>query len=414
MSRTIVTLGLLVAVLVLSGERGQTFAQPHITEKPVARIFDEYGSLRACDHSARLDNFAIQLQHDTQSYGYVLVYAPPSSSKRIFKGIVDYITNTRDISRERIKTHHAGYNSVLAEPRIQLWIVPEGAKPPKPEKHDVNLATFKGMLAEYPDWDNIELEGPEYDWDMDMAGSGPPVGNVTFVAFEDVLKAQKNSVAHVVAFNGKEEIPGAWRRVGESTVDQLKRFGFESSRFKISYGGQFKETKVQLWILPPSEMPPVKDPASEPAATKALKVGEFDNSTLGYAKNEVLVLDRLLRVMRENPDVLACFIVRMEVPVPEEVTDEREYPQQILTPPEEPAAATKPQEPEPEPADLPKLMEKWKSELAAKHKIPLNRVVVLFANAQEYHMPSLEIWVVPPGQPLPNPNASTEGEEPPK
>lgn len=297
--------------------------------------------------------------------------------------------NTRGLPRERIKTHHAGYNDPISEPYVQLWIVPKGAEPPKVEKRKVNLARFKGMLAEYQEWDNIELVGPEIHWEEDL-GAGLPVGSVTFAAFDDVLKAQKHSIAHVVGFNGVEAVPGSWRRVAESTVEQLKRLGFESNSFKIGYGGQSEETKVQLWILPPGETPPQKDPASEPAATKALQVGEFDHVTLGYARNEVAVLDRLLRVMRENPEMRACFIVRMEVPVPEE---------QNTVPQAEPVDSTPD---EPEPADLPKLVEKWKSELAAKHKLHADRIVVLFANAQEYHMPSLEVWVVPPGQPLPD------------
>jgi hypothetical protein len=401
-SRTIVILWLLAVLLFVSGESGQAFAQRRFIEKPVARTFDEYGNLRGCDHSARLDNFAIQLQHERKAYGYVLVYAPAAASKHIRQIIVDYIVNTRDISRERIKTYHAGYNDVLGEPRIQLWIVPEGAEPPKPKKRKVNLAAFKGMLAEYQESDNIELGEPSFD--LEDPGTGPPVGNVTFALIDDVLKAQKHSIAHVVAFNGVEEVPGAWRRVAESTVEMLKHFGFESSRFKVSYGGQFKQTKVQLWILPPGEMPPVKDPRSEPAATKALQIGEFDHATLGYAKNELSVFERLLTVLRENPEMRACLIVRMEVPVADELTPELQaQPEPIVPAPDEPRAATGPEEPEPEPADLPKLVEKWKSELAAKHKLPPDRVVVLFANAQEYHMPSLEIWVVPPSQPLPIP-----------
>lgn len=371
MRKTITFLGLLAVVLFLAAEHSPVRAH---------RPFDQYGNIRGGDHAARLDNFAIQLQYETEHYGYVIVYAPESGSKRIRQTIVDYLVNTRGLPRERIKTAHGGYYNPVSEPFVQLYLVPKGAKPFEPSKHDVDLARFKGKLAEYPGWDPIELVSPaslEED-----PGIGPAVGSVVFDAFDDIFKAQKNAVAHVVAFNGSGDVPGTWRRVAESTVERLKQFGFAASRFKIGYGGQSKETKVQLWILPPGEMPPVKDPASEPPAAKAIQIGSFDNGMLGQVKNEQAVFDRLLLVMRKNPELRACLVVRMEVPVPEDALAEVEE--------------------ETELADLPKLVEKWKSELAAKHKIRAERIVVLFANAREYHMPNLEVWVVPPGQPLPD------------
>ncbi|HEX2268948.1 MAG TPA: hypothetical protein VHH35_05420, partial [Pyrinomonadaceae bacterium] len=234
-----------------------------------------------------------------------------------------------------------------------------------------NLAGFKGMLAEFQSEDYIKLVWPP-DWEEDPE-QVEPVGDVIYAACDDVLKAQKQSVAHVVAFNGVEDVPGTWRRVAESTVEDLKSFGLASSRFKIAYGGQSKETKVQLWILPPGEMPPVKDPASEPQAAKAIRIGKFDHSMMSYAQNQTAVFNRLLTVMRQNPDLRAYLVVRMQAP-------------------------------EEDPVNLPKLVDKWKNELTTKHKIRPERVVLLFANAPESHLPSVEIWMVPPGQGLPDLN----------
>ncbi|HEU4714151.1 MAG TPA: hypothetical protein VFS76_21465 [Pyrinomonadaceae bacterium] len=410
MSRTILILWLVVVFLFLPGADGLTFAQSVPRNGPTPLRFDEYGNLRGCDHSARLDNFAIQLQNTPDAVGYVVVYAPESSAKKIGKDILDYLSNTRGL--ERVKTIHAGYNSVLTEPLIQLWVVPAGSKLPKFGKHKVDLETVKGKLAEYQTWDPIELVGDGYDF-HEYGGDGPPVGNVIFAAFEDVLKAQKNSVAHVIGFNGVNEVPGAWRRVSESIVESLKRFGFESDRFKIGYGGQSKESKVQLWILPKGENPPTKDPASEPLPKKAIQIGDFDDLTLGEPKNEVVVMERLQRVMRENPGLRACFIVRMEVPDPieEEPAEPIVVVPQELSEPSEPSEPPEPPQPEPVPADLFKLIEKWKIDIAAKNQNRQDRVVVLFGKAQEYHRSSIEIWVVPPGQPLPDPNAPPADEQ---
>ncbi|HEU4766296.1 MAG TPA: hypothetical protein VFS77_02950 [Pyrinomonadaceae bacterium] len=404
MSRAIVILWLVAVLLFLSGGLEPASARSART----SRKFDEYGSVRSGDHAARLDNFAIQLQHETEAYGWVVVYAPESASKHIRESIAGYLMNTRGLGSRRVKTFHAGYNEVLTEPLVQLWIVPEGAAPPKPKKREVDLGAFKGKLAEYQAWDHIELVNDDGE-SHELGGDGPAVGNVIHAAFDDILKVQKNSIAHVIGLNGLEDIPGTWRRVAESTVENLKRLGFESSRFNIGYGGQSKETKVQLWILSKGENPPTKDPTAEPLPKKAIQFGDYDEFTLGDAKNEAAVLQRLQTVMRENPNLRVCFIVRMEVPHP--VEEEPSEP--IVIVPPELAAPSGPPEPEPVPADLFKLVEKWKNEIAAKNQNRQDRVVVLFGKAQEYFLASLEIWIVPPGQPLPDPNTPSEEVEKP-
>ncbi len=400
---------LTLALLSLPGR--QTFAQDD--PQPLCdRPFDQYGDLRACDHSARLDNFAIQIQNMSEGYGYVIVYAPASAAKHSQDRITDYLVNVRGISPEKIKTVHGGLNSELSKPWIQVWIVPKGAEEPKPRENEVDVGAFKGMLAEYEEWDNIELVGQQFEWGEE-AGNGPPVGNVTFAAFDEVFKAQKNSVAHVIGFNGKDSMPGAWKRVAESTVESLKKFGFDSSRFQIGYGGQSKEMKVQLWILPKGELPPTKDPASAPPLKKALRFGEFDDTDLGRVENEQLVLSRIQTVMRENPELRAVLIVKTMAPSPEEETGEPVVEPIISLPPlEESAAPVKPPEPEPDPADLFKLAEKWKGEITKKSR---QETVVLFGTTQNHYTSFIEVWMVPPGQPLPNPNApdAEEAEEEP-
>src|SRR4051794_17466746 len=42
----------------------------------VARKIDEFGHAGGCDHSARLDNFAIELQNNADASAYVISYGP--------------------------------------------------------------------------------------------------------------------------------------------------------------------------------------------------------------------------------------------------------------------------------------------------------------------------------------------------
>jgi hypothetical protein len=90
-------------------------------------------------------------------------------------------------------------------------------------------------------------------------------------------------------------------------------------------------------------------------------------------------------------------VVRLEQPVPEEPIAE-------IEPDAEPID-------EPEPLDLTKLVEKWRLELANTHKISPDRFIVVFAPPREFEANQLSLWVVPKGQPLPDPNEREEDSE---
>jgi hypothetical protein len=91
-------------------------------------------------------------------------------------------------------------------------------------------------------------------------------------------------------------------------------------------------------------------------------------------------------------------VVRLEQPVPEELSEEIEA---------EPAEPIE----EPEPLDLTKLAEKWRLDLANTHKVGEDRFIVVFVSQEEFVANQLSLWVVPPGQPLPDPNESEEDTE---
>lgn len=94
-------------------------------------LVDYYPPIRLNDEKARLDNFAIQLQNDPNAKGYVVVYggakAKPAEKQGRLKRALDYLTNTRGISRDRIVTMEGGVRDVTT---TELWLVPLGADPP--------------------------------------------------------------------------------------------------------------------------------------------------------------------------------------------------------------------------------------------------------------------------------------------
>jgi hypothetical protein len=104
-----------------------------IMNKP--QKFDEYYDIARNDEKARLDNYAIQLQTDPGSQGYVIVYpsrkASAGQAQARAQRISDYLVNSR-----RIDTHRVVITN--GQPRedwlFELWVVPEGAKPPTPNR----------------------------------------------------------------------------------------------------------------------------------------------------------------------------------------------------------------------------------------------------------------------------------------
>jgi len=93
--------------------------------------FDEFPNIARNDEKARLDNYAIELQNDPTSTAYVIVYpgqrGRPGEVQQHTTRIVDYLVNSRGINGTRIIT-------LVGPPRdallVELWLCPQGAKPP--------------------------------------------------------------------------------------------------------------------------------------------------------------------------------------------------------------------------------------------------------------------------------------------
>ncbi|PYS50528.1 MAG: hypothetical protein DMF68_06885 [Acidobacteria bacterium] len=79
---------------------------------------------------ARLDNLAIQLQQSPGEWkGYVIIYGPRRVPQHLAH-VRDYLVEKHGISSDRIVLVNGGHNKKV---RTELWIVPTGAEPPKPD-----------------------------------------------------------------------------------------------------------------------------------------------------------------------------------------------------------------------------------------------------------------------------------------
>ena len=93
--------------------------------------FDEFGDLSSEDEAARLDNFAIQLQHQSEAVGYIIVYA----GRRARVG--EAYTRSKRV-KEYLEGHRGMMGRVIAidggyreEFTIHLFVGPSDAAPPE-------------------------------------------------------------------------------------------------------------------------------------------------------------------------------------------------------------------------------------------------------------------------------------------
>jgi hypothetical protein len=93
--------------------------------------FDEYGNIAFNDEKARLDNYAIQLQNDPSSTGYIIAYAdrtgPAGQAQARADRAKAYLVNTRGIDASRLTTIDGGCRETLT---VELFVCPAGATAP--------------------------------------------------------------------------------------------------------------------------------------------------------------------------------------------------------------------------------------------------------------------------------------------
>ena len=373
-------------------------------EEPTSiRRFDEFGALGHCDLTARLDNFAIQLQHETAAVGHIVAYGPESdglgTGRHFLKLMKGYLVEARGLPKRRVNTIYAGRNQVLYEPRIELWIAPPGVSAPEPTRFETNIDTFKGKFITEEANDFIDVV-----WEDEEDGMGPGISLTTDSAIADMLQQQKKAIVYIATYNGEDAVPGSSRRMAARKIEAFKEHKIDVSRVKTIFGGVRKKTEIELWITAPGDPPPVKDAGPEPPPLKNAEITHHDDGAMGNPKNERAVFNRMLEVLKEQPTLKIVAIVELQVKEPEPEPDAESTPVATSLPVQEtePVAI----EEDAPPADLPKLVQKWRDELINTHKIRPERFIVLFATGDTGNY--IQLWAVPPGQPLPDPNADEE------
>ncbi|MEO6392549.1 MAG: hypothetical protein ABIP75_11900 [Pyrinomonadaceae bacterium] len=351
---------------------------------PQATPFDSFGRVGLEEASARLDNFAIAVDSLPDSIGYVVGYGPEGtgsgSGRHMLGVIVDYLSKTRGLDPSRIVTRYAGRYRTPTELFAESWILAPGDPLPTPKRYDPKISDLRGMMVEYRGYENY-----------DDCGCGPNLGNLRLATFSDHLREQPGAVGYVVAYRAPDSAPGIWRRLAKRDAAEIVGEGIAADRVKIIFGGTNKATKedddfgqarLQLWILPAGEPPPVKEAKNEKPPKEATQIGSYSAYQLSEPADERSIFEGFADVLRADARLNVCLIVR-----PKLGSDD---------PDSSPLG-------EPE-IELGKLADKWKSQLLSKFGIKDDRFTILLAPSTETVLNNtIEVWVLPAGAALPDP-----------
>ncbi|PYS53237.1 MAG: hypothetical protein DMF68_00100 [Acidobacteria bacterium] len=96
-----------------------------------AHPLDQFGDVNCEDEMAHLDNFAIEIQSNPGSIGYVSVYGGNygrrGEAKARASRIKEYLVKSRGLDSNRVMTIDSGYMEHLT---VELWLLPRAVSAP--------------------------------------------------------------------------------------------------------------------------------------------------------------------------------------------------------------------------------------------------------------------------------------------
>jgi hypothetical protein len=403
--------------------RAQAAAEGAQAAPSRAAKYDEYGNLRHCDMSARLDNFVIEMQSNPTAKAFVVSYDAKGKKRgyanRSLKISRHYLVNVRGLEPERLVAVDGGSKEV-EEGATELWVVPEGAEPPvaSPAVDRYAAKDFSGKF------DSYFTDAQTYKV---FVGMGYDDSEIAYTDFAEKLKGQPDSVGYLVVRAPEGGLRGEWRRVGRRDEQILaKDYGVEAGRLKTLYGGRSEGelAEVEFWILPKNAPPPAslaEEPAKKPKA--AVRLNRLDPYGSLDRDAERWMLENIAEALRDDPRASAYIVARDEIETeveeggPGEETGGAEEESGETTEAEAGESAAEGEEEgddaggeeeEGIEGTASEFAERWKDILVNKYGIEAHRVVVLEGRPAELSGGRVTTWLVPENAPRPDPFARDE------
>ena len=220
---------------------------------------DSFGEVPSTDLKARLDDFAIELQHAPDAKGYIVAYGAknkfPGWPVRNARDSRQFLLNYRGIPAARLDVLNGG---VRDDNRLELWLVPPGAKfNVKP--FDVSLL-MSGERTPLP-FDRFDvLERGDYFAPETDRDSYPNEAYI-YAYFAEALRADPGLRGCIIAYASRRGSLAASRRIAalaKATV--VKSQAIDVRRLAAFGGGRRRYKAVELWLVPPGSPLPRPTP----------------------------------------------------------------------------------------------------------------------------------------------------------
>lgn len=267
-------------IFLVAGDGSRLMQAQVVTERAQARKFDEFSDIPVTDIKARLDNFAIQLQTETDKRGFIIVYRSrrdlPGLSGRFLRRMKNYLVYSRGILAERLVTVDGGVASQLMQ---EFWIVPAGAAPvPRSDAYPKTLVDVDSVRK----FDEYAYFLPEdtVDAESDVEGGD------SLEFFAEALRNEPQASGYIIVYpryyvERREQYIGDRRtrprrivhwdapdtpaKVLKALKAELSdKYRIASGRIKLMNGGHRKWREVELWIVPRGQHAPVPTPNAFP------------------------------------------------------------------------------------------------------------------------------------------------------
>lgn len=425
---TFVALALLAFTFGQSARAQDEQSPPSDSQAGLARKIDDYGKIGYEDLSARLDNFALEVQNVPASKAFIVAYDERDKERGFagwyLKSSRYYLVHLRGIDPSRVVTISGGSKEVK-DVLTELWLVPEGAEPPLPppvKEDKYSAKDFSGKFDSYTTDEQIYRE---------MVEVGYTNEDVSHSEFAEKLKQQPDSVGYLVIRTSKKSLPGAWRYIARREEQILQKdYNVAAERLGSVNGVRSEDdsAEVELWILPKSAPPPegAKEEAEKPLS-EAVRLNRLDTfSGTADVDAESWMIENIAEALRENPRASACLVAREadrtgfeEQSAETEAAPPAAESKPLGLKPADKNGATdagEPAAPEDSAADVePEVSvreraEKWKKALTDKYGIYSWRVVILEGKKMLWDNGRLSAWLVPENARWPDPLAPDEDE----
>jgi hypothetical protein len=245
-------------LLILSLESASVAQSP--AESNLPRKVDSYGAIACDDAMARLDSFAIHLQNEPNSQGYIVVYRERNGLLGKYLNHMDfakeYLVATRGISPERLATVSGGYRDNLT---TEFWIASKDNPIPVTntaiEENTRASRKFDEGFADYSMY-----EGKPLLWTSDLCG----LGAIYLRAYAKQLRSEPKSKGYIIVYTEHGKRFSRWRVMARLLRDEMvKEHKIDVNRIVTVYGGRREIPEAELWIVSEGVSTPKPTPKSK-------------------------------------------------------------------------------------------------------------------------------------------------------